>query len=77
MASTATRIYTVTIKHPGAEVRRLVRAYNQAQAIRHAAADTITASVATQDECVGLAAAGQIVEDAGDSPAHQDSEGQP
>lgn len=71
MASAATRIYTVTIKHPGLEVRRLVRAYNQAQAIRHAAADTISASVATQDECIELAAAGQPVEAASDALAQQ------
>lgn len=43
---------------------RLVRADNQAQAMRHVAQDTLEVKVATTEEAVKLGAAGVKVEDA-------------
>lgn len=59
---TATRIYAVTNKETGFE--HLVRAANQAQAIRHAARNQFAVEVATQDQLVELIAAGVKVEEA-------------
>lgn len=70
MAATPTRIYLVQTQHAGQVIaRRLVRAPNQAQAIRHVATASITAEVATQDECIELAASGVRVETSGERPA--------
>ena len=64
--TTPTRIYNVN--------GRLVRATNQAQAVRHVAKDTITCSVATQEEIVEAMLAGKSVEDACESPANDTNE---
>ena len=58
---TATRIYRVD----NGDAAQLVRASNPAQAIRHAAKNTFTVKVASQDDCVSLASEGVIVETAG------------
>ena len=58
------RIYRVA-GLPGAAAR-LVRAPNVSQAIRHVAAQTIKAEVASQDDLVRLVAVGIMVEQAGD-----------
>jgi hypothetical protein len=60
------RIYVISPKAAEGEQpkRRLVRAPNQAQAVRHCAKE-LQASVATQDELVELVAAGVRVEDSG------------
>lgn len=63
--ATALRIYTVRTKTGGK--LRLIKAPNAPQAIRHAAADTFTATVATQDELVAAVAAGTKVETTGDA----------
>lgn len=54
------RIYLVSSE----DTKALVRAANQAQAIRHVAINQYTAKVASQDDLVKLVAAGQSVEDA-------------
>lgn len=55
-----TRIYSVAV----GEVVRLVRATNQAQALRHAAKSTFTVKVASQDDIVAAVTSGVKVEDA-------------
>lgn len=60
--STPKRIYEVTHK-PSAEPR-LVRATNQAQALRHVVRDTYEVVVASQDRLVSLVQQGRAVEDA-------------
>ena len=66
--STATRIYVVrnTIAavdaDTGKPLTRLVRAPNVAQAVRHVAADTLQAAVATQDDLIECLSAGIKVE---------------
>lgn len=78
MAATPTRIYLVKTMHESKVIaQRLVRAPNQAQAIRHVATESITAEVATQDECIALAAAGVKVETSGDKPATTSETNQP
>ena len=56
------RIYLVE-RTTGNEPARLIRAPNQAQAIRHAVADTFRAVVASQDDLVLLVGQGVSVED--------------
>ena len=56
------RIYLVTDRDT--ETRRLIRAANQAQAVRHAAQSRFDIQVASQDDLVELLAAGQAVESA-------------
>lgn len=58
----ATRIYLVTNK--ANDSQRLVRAANQAQAVRHVARDTISTAVAAQETLVEMLTAGYRVEDA-------------
>lgn len=67
---TTDRIYVVSPKAAeGAEkpARRLVRAPNQAQALRHVAKD-LQVTVASQDDLVELVAAGVKVEASGTQP---------
>ena len=59
---TATRIYLVKDSETGG--KRLIRASNVAQAVRHAARAQFTAEVASQDDLVFLIADGHSVEDA-------------
>lgn len=47
-----TRVYLVTDRKTSAA--RLIRAANQAQAMRHAASDTFDISVATQNDLIEL-----------------------
>ena len=61
-----TRIYTVTNKASGRT--RLIRATNQAQALRHVWDDTLEASVPTQDELIKLAVGGIAVEEIQSKP---------
>ena len=49
------RIYLVVQKNGEQSIHRLVKAPNVTQAIRHVSKDTITASVASQDELLDLA----------------------
>lgn len=66
---TARRIYVVAPKAATSEAppqRRLVRATNQAHALRHVATE-FSVDVATPDELVELAGAGVKVEEAGGS----------
>ena len=58
----STRIYLVTDRE--SQAKRLIRAGNQAQAIRHAVASRFGAEVASQNDLVTLLAAGQAVESA-------------
>lgn len=58
----STRIYLVTDRETHA--KRLIRAGNQAQAIRHAAQSRFAIEVASQDDLVQLLDAGQKVESA-------------
>lgn len=66
------RIYRVTSQAG----QRLIRASSAAQAVRHATSTDYSADVATQDECIALAAKGVVVEEAGEPsepasvPAH-------
>lgn len=61
----STRIYLVTDRDT--QAKRLIRAGNQAQAIRHAAASRFDIAVAGQDDLVELLASGQAVESAAQS----------
>lgn len=56
----STRIYLVTDRE--SQAKRLIRAGNQAQAIRHAAASRFAIEVAGQDDLVELLGSGQVVE---------------
>ena len=56
-----TRIYIVDQKDAAA---RLVRATNKVQARNHAARDTFTVALATQDDLIAAVGAGVKVEDA-------------
>lgn len=58
----ATRIYLVMNRADSSH--RLVRAANQAQAVRHVARDTICAAVAGQETLVDMLGDGHKVEDA-------------
>jgi len=58
-----TRIYLV--QDTETKSNALVRAANQAQAIRHVARNRLSVTVASQDDLVELLAAGVKVEDAG------------
>lgn len=58
----STRIYLVTDRDT--QTRRLIRAANQAQAVRHAAQSRFDIQVASQNDLVKLLAAGQTVESA-------------
>jgi hypothetical protein len=58
------RIYIVRPLRDGPKAR-LVRAANNAQALRHVALDTLTAEVASQDDLVRLVGQGAKVEEAG------------
>lgn len=62
---TPKRIYEVTHK-PSAEPR-LVRATNQAQALRHVVRDTHEVAVASQDRLVALVQQGRKVEEASEA----------
>ena len=64
-----TRIYAVTNRETGFE--HLIRATNQAQAVRHAARNQFTVDVATQDQLVELVAAGVKVEDSSEMLAEK------
>lgn len=58
-------IYVVGPKQSGEqEARRLVKADNPAQALRHVAQDTLTAAIATTELAVELGAAGVKLEQA-------------
>jgi hypothetical protein len=57
-----TRIYLVTDTE--SNVHHLIRAGNQAQALRHAARNKFDVEVAGQDDLVKLVANGHAVEDA-------------
>jgi hypothetical protein len=69
--STPQRIYVVRNllagedAETGPPTHRLVRAPNAAQAVRHVAADTLSASVASQDDLVLLVGRGVKVEACG------------
>lgn len=67
----STRIYLVTDHNT--QAKRLIRAVSQAQAIRHAVQDRFEATVASQDDLLGLLATGQAVE----SAAPQATEAEP
>jgi hypothetical protein len=60
--------YLVTTKLPATEgsklviKERLVRAKNQAQALKHVVADTITIDTATTEDVMSVAAAGGALE---------------
>lgn len=60
--------YLITTKIPGnkldadASRERIVRAKNQAQAIKHVVADTLTCEVASIDDAMALARTGGMVE---------------
>lgn len=56
----STRIYLVTDRDT--QAKRLIRAGNQAQAIRHAAQSRFAIEVAGQDDLVQLLATGQAIE---------------
>ena len=71
MTTTVTRLYKVTSTQPAA-APRLVWAYSAAQAQRHVAADTITATLATQKECIDLSLAGVKPETARKPPEQLD-----
>lgn len=60
----------------GSGAARLVRAGNRIQAIRHVAADTISAEIAGQEQLIAAIQKGIAVEDAGQEsePETQDSE---
>jgi hypothetical protein len=58
----STRIYLVTDRDT--QAKRLIRAASQAQAIRHAVQARFEATVASQDDLLGLLTAGQAVESA-------------
>lgn len=58
-----TRIYLV--QDTESKTKALVRASNQAQAIRHVARNRLAVAVASQDDLVELLAGGVKVEDAG------------
>ncbi len=58
----STRIYLVTDRDT--QTQRLIRATNQAQAVRHAAQSRFDIQVASQDTLVKLLDAGQKVESA-------------
>lgn len=70
----STRIYSVTPKVDTGPVRpRLIRASNQAQALRHVAKDTLNVVVASQNDLVSGLTSGITVEDAAaESDAQQD-----
>lgn len=57
------RIYLV--QDTSTEAKTLVRAHNQAQAVRHVARNRLSVTVASQDDLVTLVAGGVKVEDAG------------
>ena len=59
----STRIYLVTDRET--QAKRLIRAGNQAQAIRHAAQSRFDIEVAGQDDLVQLLGSGRAVEVAG------------
>lgn len=68
--STQTRIYLVTDTESGK--KRLIRATNQPQAVRHASRNKFSVEVAGQDDLVSLVASGCPVEEAGaDDQAEQ------
>lgn len=63
----ATRIYLVTIPSEAPQfARRLVRAANKSQAVRHVADSIITAEVASQDALIAGMRAHLDIEDAGE-----------
>ena len=63
----STRIYAVTPKNATeSALPRLVRATAQTTARSHVAKDTLTVSVASQDQLVAAVAAGVKVENAGE-----------
>lgn len=58
----------------GQPMHRLVRAPNAAQAVRHVAADTLSASVASQDDLVLLIGRGIKVEACGERSPEEAAE---
>jgi hypothetical protein len=60
--STPTRIYLIVDQTT--ETKQLIRASNQAQAVRHAAQNKFSVTVATQDDLVALLKTGAEVVDA-------------
>jgi hypothetical protein len=59
------RIYLVTVgRVTGPQEDRLIRAKSKAAALAHVAADTIRATLASQDALVGALSAGVAIEDA-------------
>ena len=70
----STRIYLVTDRDT--QAKRLIRAGNQAQAIRHAAQSRFAIEVAGQDDLVQLLASGQPVESVSQASEAEDSSGQ-
>ena len=57
------RIYKVVVNHGQQSEEKLVRAVTRSSAIRHVATKCIVAEVASQDDVLRLARAGQDVED--------------
>lgn len=70
--SAATRIYLVT--DTKTDEQQLIRAGNQAQAVRRAAQSKFSVTVASQDDLVTLIAAGAVVFTAGDDPSDNEGE---
>lgn len=77
----STRLYKVTVtaeEKVGGEVKsvvveeRLIEAANQLSAIRHAVEKRVTCGIASQSDCVRMAAAGVVVEQAVTGPAQGD-----
>lgn len=64
--STPQRTYRVA-RRDGTGPERLIKSPNGAQALRHVAADTLTVSVASQDDLERLLPAGVKVEKSGDA----------
>lgn len=58
------RIYKVSITHGKDTKEKLVRATTKGGAIKHAASRCIEAEVASQDDLIRLASAGEKVEEA-------------
>jgi hypothetical protein len=70
--SAATRIYLVTDTKTGEQ--QLIRAGNQAQAVRRAAQSKFSVTVASQDDLVTLIAAGHAVIVAGEDQPETEGE---
>jgi hypothetical protein len=73
-----TRIYIIAprIVVVGSPQARLVRAATPAAALKHVTSELLV-EVASQDDCIELAAAGVRVEQAGKGPEPEDREAEP